>query len=130
MDVQTLLEQARDTLTVRRVYGEPLERNGTTIIPAAIVRGGGGGGEGVNESSHNGPGHGAGVGWGAEARPVGAYVIRGSEVTWQPAIDVTRIVLGGQLVVVVALLTLRTWLRRRHRAILARRPAGRHRASQ
>jgi hypothetical protein len=40
-------------------------------------------------------------------------VIRGNEVTWEPAIDVSRIVLGGQVVAVVALLTLRTWLRRR-----------------
>ena len=116
MEILTLLEQARDTVNVRRVYGEPIERNGTTLIPAAAVQGGGGGGEGGGEGSDgdgHGQGHGAGGGWGAKARPVGAYVIRDSEVTWEPAIDISRIILGGQLVAVVALLTLRTWLRRR-----------------
>ncbi|HEV3450397.1 MAG TPA: spore germination protein GerW family protein [Acidimicrobiia bacterium] len=114
MEILTLLEQARDTVNVRRVYAEPIERDGTTVIPAAAVQGGGGGGEGGGQDGEGGPeGHGAGGGWGARARPVGAYVIRGNEVTWQPAIDVSRIVLGGQVVAVVALLTLRTWLRRR-----------------
>jgi hypothetical protein len=32
---------------------------------------------------------------------------------WEPAIDVNRIVLGGQLVAIVALLVLRTFLKRR-----------------
>lgn len=118
MEILTLLEQARDTLNVRRVYAEPIERNGTTVIAAAAVQGGGGGGEGGGEGGDgddHGQGHGAGGGWGAKARPVGAYVIRDDEVTWQPAIDVSRIILGGQVVAVVALLTLRTWLRRRRR---------------
>ena len=43
MDASTLLEQARDTITVRRVYGEPVEEDGLTVIPAAAVLGGGGG---------------------------------------------------------------------------------------
>jgi hypothetical protein len=46
------------------------------------------------------------------ARPVGAYVIRGSEVTWEPARDVNRMIAGGQLVAVALLLTLRAWIRR------------------
>ena len=37
-----------DALTVRRVYGEPYEKNGVTIIPAAMVFGGGGGGGGAS----------------------------------------------------------------------------------
>jgi hypothetical protein len=41
------------------------------------------------------------------ARPVGAFVIRDGELSWRPAVDVTRIALGGQVVAVVALLTLR-----------------------
>ena len=44
--VEEILSEARDTLTVRRVYGEPIVHNGVTIVPAAAVRGGGGGGEG------------------------------------------------------------------------------------
>ena len=47
------------------------------------------------------------------ARPVGVYVVKDGEVSWQPSIDVMRIVLGGQIVAVVALLTLRRLLARR-----------------
>jgi hypothetical protein len=49
------------------------------------------------------------------AVPAGAYVIRNGEVSWQPAVDVTRIALGGQVVAVVLLLVVRSALRRRRR---------------
>jgi len=59
MDVETLLGKATDSLTVGRVFGPPIERDGTLIIPVAWVAGGGGGGtaEG-NESQPNGSGAG------------------------------------------------------------------------
>ena len=46
MDVQAVITQARDALTVDRVFGQPYERNGVTVFPVATVRGGGGGGGG------------------------------------------------------------------------------------
>jgi len=104
-----MFEQTREAMRVERVFGDPIERNGTTLIPAASVQGGGGGGE-DNTTSEKAA---FGGGWGARARPVGAYVIRGNEITWQPALDVTRIIVGGQIVAIVALLTLRSWLRHR-----------------
>ncbi len=107
MDVLSGIEQLRDAVTVRRVYGKPIERDGVTLIPAAAVQGGGGGGTG-------GPGDAAsGTGWGLRARPVGAFVIRDGEVSWEPAIDLGRVIVGGQLVAFVALVTLRTWLKSR-----------------
>jgi hypothetical protein len=36
------------------------------------------------------------------------FVVREGEVAYRPAVDVNRIVLGGQIVAVVALLTLRS----------------------
>ncbi len=113
MDVMETIAQAKDALTVRRVFGEPYERDGVTVIPAARLQGGGGGG-----GSEGGPelGKGAGSGFGLMARPVGAFVIREGRVSWQPAVDVTRIVLGGQVVAVVALLTIRTIVRARVRS--------------
>ena len=42
-------------------------------------------------------------------------MIRDGEVTWRPALDVNKIVLGGQLVAVVALLVARSMVRRRRR---------------
>jgi len=70
MDVETLLGKATDSLTVGRVFGPPIERDGTLIIPVAWVAGGGGGGtaEG-NESQPNGSG--AGVRRQGRQRPVG-----------------------------------------------------------
>ncbi len=109
MKVVKMLEQTRDAMNVRQVYADPIEKNGTTLIPAASVQGGGGGGE--DDSTEDKTAFGGG--WGARARPVGAYVIRGDEITWQPALDLSRIIVGGQIVAIVALLTLRTWLRRR-----------------
>lgn len=107
--VEELLRGARDSLSVQRVFGEPYEKNGVTLIPAAAVRGGGGGGEGEDEN-HSG---GMGGGFGMSARPVGAYQIKGSEVTWVPAADTTRVIVIGQVVAIVALLVVRSIVRKR-----------------
>lgn len=105
MNVDEMLQGVRDAITVKRVYGEPIERDGTTIIPAARLRGGGGGG---GDNAQNGGG-----GFGITARPVGAYVVRNGEVTWQPAVDVSRIAVGGQIVAAIALLVVFMLLRSR-----------------
>jgi hypothetical protein len=39
------------------------------------------------------------------ARPAGAWIVRDGEVSWRPAVDPNRIVLGGKIVAVVAPLT-------------------------
>ena len=104
MEVQEVIAQARDALTVKRVFGEPYEKDGVTVIPAARVRGGAGGGSGEDPQ---GQGQGSGSGFGLTARPVGAFIIRDGEVSWRPAVDVNRIVLGGQVVAIVALLAIR-----------------------
>ena len=43
MDIMETIAAARDAITVKRVYGDPYERNGVTVIAAAAVQGGGGG---------------------------------------------------------------------------------------
>lgn len=98
-NVDEMLAGARDAITVKRVYGEPIEAEGVTIVPAAKVMGGGGGG---GDSENNGGG-----GFRVGARPVGAYVIKDGDVTWQPAVDVNRIVALTALVGVVLALVLR-----------------------
>jgi uncharacterized spore protein YtfJ len=102
MEVHEVIGQARDALTVKRVFGEPYEKDGVTIIPAARVLGGAGGGSGEDPQSQ---GKGSGSGFGMIARPVGAFIIREGELSWRPAVDVNRIVLGCQVVAIVALLT-------------------------
>ena len=46
-----ILADAGKTLGVRRIYGEPYEKNGVTVITAARVMGGAGGG-GATECGH------------------------------------------------------------------------------
>jgi uncharacterized spore protein YtfJ len=107
-DVQHTIEQAKDALTVRRVFGDPYEKNGVTVIPAARVQGGGGGGGGTGPE-----GEGSGSGFGLNARPAGAYVIHGDEVDWRPAVDPNRIVIGAAIVAAAALLLARTAIKAR-----------------
>jgi uncharacterized spore protein YtfJ len=113
MEVQEVLAQARDSMTVKRVYGEPYEKDGVTVIPAARVQGGAGAGGGEDPQ---GQGRGSGSGFGVTARPVGAFIIREGELSWRPAVDVNRIILGGQAVLIVALLTIRTLIKARAKA--------------
>ncbi|HET6815478.1 MAG: spore germination protein GerW family protein [Actinomycetes bacterium] len=113
MEVQEVLAQARDSMTVKRVFGEPYEKDGVTVIPAARVQGGAGAGGGEDPQ---GQGKGSGSGFGVTARPVGAYVLREGELSWRPAVDVNRIILGGQAVVIVALLTIRAIIKARAKA--------------
>jgi len=106
MDYEDKLAGVRDAITVKRVYGEPYERNGVVVIPAAQVGGGGGGGSGTGSASAE---EGSGMGFGIGARPAGAYVIRGDDVSWVPAVDLSRIVTR----VALAALALAFLLRRR-----------------
>ena len=103
--VQTTMTRLTETMQGRLVYGEPIERDGATFLPAAKVRGGGGGG---GDTEGNGGG-----GFGLTAKPAGMYVIRDGTATWQPALDLNRVILGGQIVAIVALLVVRSILRRR-----------------
>jgi uncharacterized spore protein YtfJ len=112
MEAQEILDQARKSIGAKSVYAEPIVQNGTTVIPAASVSGGGGAGSG------DGPqGKGGGGGFGMKSRPTGAWVIDDGVVRWQPAVDVNRVILGGQIVAIVAIFAAR--------AIFGQRPSSR-----
>ena len=111
MQGQELMEQARESLGSKRVFGEPYEKNGVTVIPAARVIGGAGGGEGLNPDgtgTAEGKQRGTGAGYGMIGSPAGAYVIKGDKVTWIPAIDVNRLALGVQITLIVFFLVVRS----------------------
>ena len=95
MRVNELLKTA-DAITVKRVYAEPYEKDGLTVIPAAMVGGGAGGGIGHDDKGQENEGGGFGMG----ARPAGAYVIKDGKVSWRPAVDPNRMaaVIGMVLV--------------------------------
>jgi uncharacterized spore protein YtfJ len=104
MRVDELLSDARESMSVKKVFGEPVEENGVTVIPVANVRGGGGGG---GDTEGNG-----GAGFGLTARPAGAYVIKDGEATWKPAVNPNAVMVGWQLVTAFALFVL--WRIRRN----------------
>jgi uncharacterized spore protein YtfJ len=133
MDVGNLLTKVSDDLSVRRAFGTAYEKDDMLIIPVAMVAGGGGGGtarprrrdpaagpdsvpeEGTagHETTPQDSGRtDAGGGFGGLVLPAGAYVVKGGQVRWVPAVDMTIVVLASlSLVRVLA----RTWTRSRRR---------------
>ncbi len=100
-----MVNSVQDAITVRRVFGEPFEKDGVTVIPAARVAGGGGGGSGSEE---DGP-QGEGGGFGINASPAGAFVIGEGTVKWVPAIDPARMI-GAVAMFMIAFGFARGWV--------------------
>jgi uncharacterized spore protein YtfJ len=124
MDAGNLLAKASDNFSVRRAFGAAYEKDGTLIIPVALVTGGGGGGR--SAKAEDGPAPDprrtdAGGGLGGMVLPAGVYVVRGDQVRWVPAVDVTIITLAS----LCAVRVLARALRRSGRRAPRRRAAGR-----
>jgi uncharacterized spore protein YtfJ len=100
MKLDELVNSTRDTLTVKRVFGEPFERDGLAVITAASVRGGAGGGSGHDEKGQEGEGG----GFGMTGAPAGAYVVQGGKVKWLPAVDPNRLFVMIGMAVIAYLL--------------------------
>jgi uncharacterized spore protein YtfJ len=122
-----LMQDARESIGAKRVFGEPYEKNGITVIPAAKITGGVGGADGEpaaggEPGAKTGPRRPTmfGGGYGLSGHPVGAYVIKGDKVAWLPAVDVNRLMLGFQIVMIVFFLTIRTIVKTRARAAAAK----------
>ena len=94
---KTALEQTLDAMAISHVFGEPIDREGMTFLPAAKVRGGGGGG---GDTEGNG---GAGFGVAVEAGRHVRHPRRRRRVAAGHRRQSHRD-LGGQLVAIVALL--------------------------
>ncbi|GGP06631.1 sporulation protein [Nonomuraea glycinis] len=116
MDITELIEQSKDSATVKRVFGDPIQHGDILVIPVARVAHGGGGGSGEGRKTEGETGSGSGGGYGVGATPAGVFVVKNGDVRWHPAVDVNRIVLGGQIVGIALLLTLRAIFKRtRHK---------------
>jgi len=125
MDTENILARLAENLSVRRAFGAAYEKDGMLIIPVALVAGGGGGGTGARPDGQPGARTAehdaapkdsrradAGGGYGGLVLPSGAYVVKGDQVRWVPAVDTTIVVLASlSLVRVLA----RAWTRRRGR---------------
>jgi uncharacterized spore protein YtfJ len=125
MDVHEVMNHARDAMTVKRVFGDPYEKDGVTVIPVASIMGGAGAGggtgvgarpEGASEEAGEAGATGAadsgyGMGYGLRATPAGVYVIKDGEVEWKPALDTSRVAMRRTGVIIVALLVFRSIVR-------------------
>jgi len=132
MDVGNLLTKVSGNLSVRRAFGTAYEKDDLLIIPVAMMAGGGGGGTArprhrdpadpgsqpeaspaVPDATPRDPERmDAGGGFGGLVLPAGAYVVKGDQVRWVPAVDMNIVVLASLgLVRVLA----RTWTRSRRR---------------
>ena len=89
MDMENLLARASDNLSVRRAFGAAYEKDGLLIIPVTMVAGGG---------------------FGGLVLPAGAYVVRGDQVRWVPAVSPAIVALAS--LSLVRMLT-GAWARRR-----------------
>jgi len=103
MTQDDILTRVGDQIGIRRVFGEPIEREGITVIPVAVAIGGGGGGSVPDVQ-------GSGGGFGGVVRGIGVYSISNGQVRFVPAIDTTALAAMGALLAVVVL---RGRLRRR-----------------
>ena len=135
MDVANLLTKVSDSLSVRRAFGTAYEKDDILIIPVAVVAGGCGAGTGHprDRATAAGAGHrpegepagqggtppnaeraDAGGGFGGLVVPMGAYVVKGGQVRWVSAVDITIAMLAS--LSLVRMLS-RTWAhsRRHHR---------------
>ncbi|MGZ8708865.1 MAG: spore germination protein GerW family protein [Thermoanaerobaculia bacterium] len=80
--LERLAQQIQVNASAKQVYGEPVERDGTTIIPVAKVQwgfGGGGIGRGAAERG--------GGGGGARAFPTGFIELRAGKAEFRPIQD-------------------------------------------
>ncbi|WP_275738266.1 spore germination protein GerW family protein [Halorhabdus sp. SVX81] len=68
--VTTIVETIRERAAVETVYGEPIERDGRTVVPVARISSGFGGGFGEGDG-----GSGVSGGGGLSAKPAGALEI-------------------------------------------------------
>lgn len=122
VDVERLLDSARDSLTVKRVYGEPIECDAVRVIPAAQIRGGAGGGGGTGPGADEAQGGGgSGGGFGVNARPAGAFVVKDGDVRWQPAVNRERVAIAGMVLAAVIALVVRSILKGLFREVGHRR---------
>ena len=113
------MESLGGTASARAVFGEPVEKDGVTIVPVARVRygGGGGGGRGpgrkkkgdAGDADQVGFGHGGGV----QAAPVGYIELSDGRATYRRIADPARPMAIALLFPLVGAIRSASWRSRR-----------------
>ena len=97
--IGTMAEKLGAVARAATVFGEPVERDGITVIPVAKARWGFGGGAGQRKDEGAGGKQedGAGGGGGVQVTPVGFIEIKNSEANFRPIrrVSVPWIIMGS-----------------------------------
>lgn len=111
--ISTMAEKLGAVARAATVFGDPVERDGVTVIPVAKARWGFGGGGGQRRDEGDGGKleDGAGGGGGAQVTPVGFIEIKNNEANFRriSTVSPSWIIAGG----VISLLLLRGRVKRR-----------------
>ena len=111
--IGTIAEKLGAVARAATVFGEPVERDGITVIPVAKARWGFGGGAGQRKDEGAGGKQedGAGGGGGVQVTPVGFIEIKNHEANFRPirTVSLSWIIMGG----IFSLFLLRETLKRR-----------------
>ncbi len=90
--IKNLVESTSDTKTV---YGDPIEKNGSTIIPVSKVSYSGGGGigkgTGKNELGDDAEGEGGGYGISSSIKPIGFIKMNDGKSEFEPIVDINQL---------------------------------------
>ncbi len=111
--IGTMAEKLGAVARASTVFGEPVERDGVTVIPVAKARWGFGGGAGQRKDEGSGGTleDGAGGGGGVQVTPVGFIEIKNNGANFRPirTVSLSWIVVGS----VLSLFLLRQTVKRR-----------------
>lgn len=100
--VSQLADRLSGAANANTIYGQPVERDGITVIPVAKASWGVGGGDGGKNGDNGGTGGGGGI----SVRPVGYIEIKEGRSKYRPIFDpglIVQIILGSAVVVAIAL---------------------------
>lgn len=95
--LEQITSQLVNVASAGAVFGQPMERGNSIVIPCCEVSAGlgmGSGGGPIDEKG-NSTGGGYGVGGGARGRPIAAIVITSDGVHVEPIMDMTKIALAA-----------------------------------
>lgn len=93
--LESIVDQIKEHANTETIYGEPIEREGKTVIPVAKIAYGFGGGYGSesrnSEDGGGNGGEGGGIGGGVNAKPAGVVEITDDETRFVKFTNVKKL---------------------------------------